>query len=95
MNTDFNEAMPGMSTVAVTGRGYVGLPLVVAFGQQMRTIGFDIAQHKGDACLADRRINNGLGKFIAERTIKLGALVDVKAFDQVAVAGAGLRLWRP
>jgi len=39
-----------MNTVAVIGLGYVGLPLVVAFGKQMRTIGFDIAQAKVDAC---------------------------------------------
>ena len=39
-----------MTTVAVIGLGYVGLPLVVAFGKQMRTIGFDIAQHKVAAC---------------------------------------------
>jgi UDP-N-acetyl-D-galactosamine dehydrogenase len=38
-------------TLAVIGLGYVGLPLVVEFGKQMRTIGFDIAQHKVDACL--------------------------------------------
>ncbi len=41
-----------MNTIAVIGLGYVGLPLVVEFGKQMRTIGFDIAQHKVDACLA-------------------------------------------
>ncbi|MCI1193125.1 nucleotide sugar dehydrogenase [Calidifontimicrobium sp. SYSU G02091] len=39
-----------MNTVAVIGLGYVGLPLVVEFGKHMRTIGFDIAQHKVDAC---------------------------------------------
>jgi UDP-N-acetyl-D-glucosamine/UDP-N-acetyl-D-galactosamine dehydrogenase len=39
------------TTLAVIGLGYVGLPLVVEFGKQMRTIGFDIAQHKVDACL--------------------------------------------
>src|SRR5262245_37925141 len=39
-----------MSVVAVIGLGYVGLPLVVEFGKQSRTIGFDIAQHKVDAC---------------------------------------------
>jgi exosortase A len=32
--------------LAVIGLGYVGLPLVVEFGKQMRTIGFDIAKHK-------------------------------------------------
>ena len=40
-----------MSTVAVVGLGYVGLPLVVAFGRHMRTIGFDVSQRKVDACL--------------------------------------------
>ncbi len=40
-----------MSTLAVIGLGYVGLPLVVEFGKQLRTIGFDIAQSKVDACL--------------------------------------------
>jgi UDP-N-acetyl-D-glucosamine/UDP-N-acetyl-D-galactosamine dehydrogenase len=43
-----------MTTVAVIGLGYVGLPLVVEFGKQMRTIGFDIAQQKVDACLAGK-----------------------------------------
>ena len=39
-----------MNTVAVIGLGYVGLPLVVAFGKRMRTIGFDIATAKVEAC---------------------------------------------
>ena len=39
------------TTVAVIGLGYVGLPLVVEFGKQMRTIGFDIAKSKVEACL--------------------------------------------
>src|SRR5450755_3265502 len=39
-----------MTTVAVIGLGYVGLPLVVAFGTQMRTIGLDIALAKVEAC---------------------------------------------
>ncbi len=39
-----------MTTVAVIGLGYVGLPLVVAFGKQLRTIGFDIALPKVAAC---------------------------------------------
>jgi UDP-N-acetyl-D-galactosamine dehydrogenase len=41
-----------MNTLAVIGLGYVGLPLVVEFGKHVRTIGFDIAQHKVDACRA-------------------------------------------
>ncbi|MBL0150821.1 MAG: nucleotide sugar dehydrogenase [Ideonella sp.] len=39
-----------MTTVAVIGLGYVGLPLVVAFGKQMRTIGFDISVSKVESC---------------------------------------------
>lgn len=36
--------------VAVVGLGYVGLPLVVEFGKQLRTIGFDISNDKVAAC---------------------------------------------
>ena len=32
--------------VAVVGLGYVGLPLAVAFGGKIDTIGFDINEHK-------------------------------------------------
>ncbi len=39
-----------MTTLAVIGLGYVGLPLVVEFGKQMKTIGFDIAKSKVQAC---------------------------------------------
>jgi UDP-N-acetyl-D-galactosamine dehydrogenase len=39
-----------MKTLAVIGLGYVGLPLVVEFGKQIRTIGFDIAKSKVLAC---------------------------------------------
>jgi UDP-N-acetyl-D-galactosamine dehydrogenase len=38
-----------MTTVAVVGLGYVGLPLAVAFGRKYRTIGFDLSQRKVDA----------------------------------------------
>ena len=31
-----------MKTIAVVGLGYVGLPLAVAFGKQINTIGFDL-----------------------------------------------------
>ncbi len=39
-----------MSIVAVIGLGYVGLPLVIEFGKQSRTIGFDICESKVDSC---------------------------------------------
>jgi len=35
-----------MSTVAVVGLGYVGLPLAVAFGRKFPTIGFDLSAQK-------------------------------------------------
>jgi len=37
-----------MSTVAVVGLGYVGLPLAVAFGRKFRTIGFDLSAEKAE-----------------------------------------------
>jgi UDP-N-acetyl-D-galactosamine dehydrogenase len=40
------------AVVAVIGLGYVGLPLVVEFGKQARTIGFDIVEEKVARCRA-------------------------------------------
>ena len=39
-----------MTTVAVIGLGYVGLPLVVEFGKRIRTIGFDVSERKVASC---------------------------------------------
>ena len=41
--------MTNVSTVAVVGLGYVGLPLAVEFGKRYPTIGFDLSQDKIDA----------------------------------------------
>jgi UDP-N-acetyl-D-galactosamine dehydrogenase len=41
-----------MTTVAVIGLGYVGLPLVVEFGKKTPTIGFDIVEEKVLRCRA-------------------------------------------
>jgi UDP-N-acetyl-D-galactosamine dehydrogenase len=38
-----------MTTVAVVGLGYVGLPLAVEFGKSYRTIGFDLSEEKVEA----------------------------------------------
>ena len=35
-----------MTTVAVVGLGYVGLPLAVQFGKQLKTVGFDLNEAK-------------------------------------------------
>src|SRR5260221_135781 len=40
------EKVRDMSTVAVVGLGYVGLPLAVAFGKKFQTIGFDLSAEK-------------------------------------------------
>jgi UDP-N-acetyl-D-galactosamine dehydrogenase len=37
--------------VSIIGLGYVGLPLVVEFGKQLKTIGFDISTDKVESCL--------------------------------------------
>lgn len=39
-----------MSTVAVVGLGYVGLPLAIEFGKRIRTIGFDVSESKVSSC---------------------------------------------
>ena len=46
------DALKGhaMTTVAVIGLGYVGLPLVVEFGKRIRTIGFDIDASRVHQC---------------------------------------------
>jgi len=70
------------TVTAVIGLGYVGLPLVVEFGKQARTIGFDINQAKVDACLAgtdpSRELSDAdmrLARF-AEYTSNPAALAD-------------------
>ena len=35
-----------MATIAIVGLGYVGLPLAVAFGKLMPTVGYDLSAHK-------------------------------------------------
>jgi UDP-N-acetyl-D-galactosamine dehydrogenase len=52
-----------MTTVAVVGLGYVGLPLAVEFGKKFRTIGFDLSQEKVDAY---RRYIDPTGEVSAE-----------------------------
>jgi len=43
------KKIEGRKTVAVVGLGYVGLPLALAFGRVMSTVGFEISQDKVDA----------------------------------------------
>jgi UDP-N-acetyl-D-galactosamine dehydrogenase len=46
-------------TVGIVGLGYVGLPLAVAFGTKLPTIGFDLSQAKVDAY---KRFNDPTGE---------------------------------
>jgi UDP-N-acetyl-D-galactosamine dehydrogenase len=46
IDDDEQQAERFMSTVAVVGLGYVGLPLAVAFGRKFPTIGFDLSAEK-------------------------------------------------
>lgn len=41
--------MQDHKTVAVLGLGYVGLPLALAFGSRLKTIGYDLSNEKTDA----------------------------------------------
>ncbi len=41
---------PSVKVVAVVGLGYVGLPLAVAFGKLMPTVGFDLSAQKIEQC---------------------------------------------
>ena len=52
-----------MTTIAVIGLGYVGLPLAVEFGKKFRTIGFDLSAEK---VAAYREFNDPTGEVSAE-----------------------------
>lgn len=67
--------------IAVLGLGYVGLPLVVEFGKKLRTIGFDISQHKVEACqrgtdpsfeLSDAEVQAGIHATYTNDPVALG-----------------------
>lgn len=50
------------NTVAIVGVGYVGLPLALAFGRHLDTIGFDISEA---GLLADREGHDSTGEIAA------------------------------
>lgn len=52
-----------MTTIAVIGLGYVGLPLAVEFGKRFKTLGFDVAAEK---VAAYRRHTDPTGEVSAE-----------------------------
>ncbi|TAH47926.1 MAG: nucleotide sugar dehydrogenase [Betaproteobacteria bacterium] len=52
-----------MTTIAVIGLGYVGLPLAVEFGKKYRTVGFDLSAEKVEAY---RQFNDPTGEVSSE-----------------------------
>ena len=62
-----------MGSVAVVGLGYVGLPLAVEFGKQVRTIGFDLSERK---IASYRRFVDPTGECSTE-SLKAASLLEV------------------
>lgn len=52
-------------TIAIVGLGYVGLPLAVAFGKKIKTIGFDLNEEK----LANYRLGNDPSGEVDEQSL--------------------------
>ena len=63
-----------MTTIAVVGLGYVGLPLAVEFGKKYRTLGFDLSSEK---VAAYRRYEDPTGEVSSE---------DLRAATQLEVS---------
>ena len=61
-----------MKKIAVVGLGYVGLPLAVAFGKQVATIGFDLDQRKLD----NYRMGVDPSGEVSEEQLKAAAQLD-------------------
>ena len=72
-----------MTTVAVVGLGYVGLPLAVEFGKRHRTIGFDLSKEKVESY---RRHVDPTGEVSTEE-LRASKMLEVGA-DPAALAGA-------
>ena len=62
-----------MTTIAVVGLGYVGLPLAVEFGKKYRTIGFDLSKEKIESY---RRFIDPTGE-VSSDSLKAACLLDV------------------
>lgn len=69
-------------TIAIIGLGYVVLPLVSVFSNKNNVIGFDINAKR------IQELNNGMGEYIAEKTIKCMISADKKMKNEkVSVLG--------
>ncbi len=77
------------STVAVVGLGYVGLPLALAFGRTLRTIGFDISEQKIRAYRSGSDPTGEMAPDAFRRAVRLSyttAAEDIRQADYVVVA---------
>ena len=78
-----------MSTVAIIGLGYVGLPLAVEFGKHFKTIGYDLSAQKIESYKrhfdATGEVSSAQFK-AAKKLLVTSAPSDIKAADFVIVA---------
>jgi UDP-N-acetyl-D-glucosamine/UDP-N-acetyl-D-galactosamine dehydrogenase len=74
-----------MTTIAVVGLGYVGLPLAVEFGKKHRTIGFDLSKSKIDAY---KKFNDPTGE-VSPAQLKSAKKLEVTT-DPKALADADM-----
>ncbi|APC49621.1 UDP-N-acetyl-D-galactosamine dehydrogenase [Virgibacillus halodenitrificans] len=54
--------------VSVVGLGYVGMPIAVAFSQQIEVVGFDINQRKVESYLAGIDVTNEVGDEVLKKS---------------------------
>ncbi|MFO1264396.1 MAG: nucleotide sugar dehydrogenase [Rhodoferax sp.] len=71
-----------MDVVAVVGLGYVGLPLAVAFGKIMPTIGYDLSTSKLQLCRQHQDPNGSLSTADMQSATQLSFTSDAAALAQ-------------
>lgn len=78
-----SKVSEAVSTVAVVGLGYVGLPLAIEFGKRLPTIGFDLSEEKVQQYLRHRDPTGEVSEddLRAARWLRIGT-------DPAALAGA-------
>ncbi len=72
-----------MTSIAVVGLGYVGLPLAVEFGKHFRTVGFDISERKLASLREGRDPSNETASDALREAQQLSFTSDPKALGSV------------
>ena len=88
-----------MSTVAVIGLGYVGLPLVAAFDKQMRTISVDISAARVEPCQRgidpSRQLDDAVVRAAAHAVYTpddgMGKFIAEPTIEQMIAAGSTIK----